>query len=421
MSDPKGLAISGGPPVRADLLPFHRPSFGPEEEAEVIAALRSGWVTMGPRTHRLEAAFRELLDTPYAVAVNSCTAALHLALIGLGIGPGDEVVTTPLSFASTANVLVHLGAVPVFADVETDTLNLAPDAAAARIGPRTKAIMPVHLHGHPCDMDALRDLADRHGLLIIEDAAHAIEATYRGRRMGADSTAAAFSFYATKNITTGEGGMLITRRKDLAEQAEILRLHGMSRDAWKRYGAEGFRHWDILLPGYKYNMSDVLAAIGLAQLPKLEKFWVERRRLFHAYDVALADVPEIIRPAVRPEVRSAYHLYNIRVRVEELRWTRDHIMAAIQAENIGLGVHFRALHLHPYYRDRLGFRRGICPVAEAASDRLFSLPLYPGLTDADFRDVVAALTKVLAVAREHPFPLKAEGPTSHPLPPEVHA
>ena len=405
MGDPKALAISGGPPVRAEFLPFHRPSFGPEEEAEVIAALRSGWVTMGPRTHRLEAAFRELLDTPYAVAVNSCTAALHLGLIGLGIGPGDEVVTTPLSFASTANVLVHLGAVPVFADVEPDILTLAPDAAAALITPRTKAIMPVHLHGHPCDMDGLKELADSHGLPIIEDAAHAIEATFRGRRMGADSTAAAFSFYATKNITTGEGGMLITRRKDLAEQAEILRLHGISRDAWKRYGAEGFRHWDILLPGYKYNMSDILAAIGLAQLPKLEKFWVERRRLFHAYDAALAELPEIIRPAVRPDVRSAYHLYNIRVKVEQLRWTRDQVMAAIQAENVGLGVHFRAIHLHPYYRDQFGFRRGLCPVAEAASDRLFSLPLYPGLTDGDIRDVVAALAKVLAVARTHAFPL----------------
>ena len=405
MSDPKGLAIAGGPPVRAEFLPFHRPSFGPEEEAEVIAALRSGWVTMGPRTHRLEAAFRELLDTPYAVAVNSCTAALHLGLIGLGIGPGDEVVTTPLSFASTANVLVHLGAVPVFADVEPDILTLAPDAAAARITPRTKAIMPVHLHGHPCDMDGLKELADRHGLPIIEDAAHAIEATFRGRRMGADSTTAAFSFYATKNMTTGEGGMLVTRSKELAEGVEALRSHGMSRGAWNRYGSEGFRHWDVLAPGYNYKLSDVLAAIGLAQLPKLEKFWIERRRLFHAYDAALADVPEIIRPAVRPDVRSAYHLYNIRVRVEQLRWTRDQIMAAIQAENVGLGVHFRAIHLHPYYRDRFGFRRGLCPVAEAASDRLFSLPLYPGLTDGDIRDVVAALAKVLAVARTHAFPV----------------
>ena len=410
MSDLKGLAISGGPPVRAEFLPFHRPSFGPEEEAEVIAALRSGWVTMGPRTHRLEAAFRELLDAPYAVAVNSCTAALHLALIGLGIGPGDEVVTTPLSFATTANVLVHVGAMPVFADVEPDTLNLGPAAAAERIGPRTKAVMPVHLHGHPCDMDGLRELADRRGLLLIEDAAHAIEACYRGRKMGADAAAAVFSFYATKNITTGEGGMLITRGKELAERAEILRLHGMSRDAWKRYGSEGFRHWDILLPGYKYNLSDIQAAIGLAQLPKLEKFWVERRRLFQSYDAALAGIPEIIRPVVRPEVRSAYHLYNIRVKVEELRWTRDQIMAAIQAENVGLGVHFRALHLHPYYRDHLGFRRGICPVAEAASDRLFSIPLYPGLSAAELQDVVTALTKVLAVARAHPFPLGAAGP-----------
>jgi dTDP-4-amino-4,6-dideoxygalactose transaminase len=406
MSDPKVLALCGAPPVRAEFLPFHRPSFGPEEEAEVVDTLRSGWVTMGPKTHRLEAAFREMLDIPYAVAVNSCTAAIHLALIGLGIGPGDEVVTTPLSFATTANVLVHVGAIPVFADVEPETLNLDPGAVATRIGPRTKAIMPVHLYGHPCDMDGLRKLADRHGLFVIEDAAHAIEATYRGRKMGADSTAAAFSFYATKNITTGEGGLLATRRKDLAERAEILRLHGMSRDAWKRYGSEGFRHWDILLPGYKYNLSDVHAAIGLAQLPKLEKFWVERKRLCERYDLLLAGLPEVIRPVVRPDVRSAYHLYNIRVKVEQLRWTRDQVMAAIQAENIGVGVHFRALHLHPYYRDHFGFRRGLCPVAEAASDRLFSLPLYPGLTDADVRDTVTAVANVLAAARNHPFPVR---------------
>jgi dTDP-4-amino-4,6-dideoxygalactose transaminase len=404
MGDRAALALAGGTPVRQEFLPYHRPSFGPEEEAEVVAALRSGWVTMGPRTHRLEAAFRERLGVPHAVAVSSCTAALHLALLGLGIGPGDEVVTTPLSFASTANVLVHLGAVPVFADVEPDTLNLDPAAAAARITPRTKAIMPVHLHGHPCDMDALRSLAERHGLAMVEDAAHAIEADYRGRPPGADADAAAFSFYATKNMTTGEGGLLATRRADLAEQAEILRLHGMSRDAWKRYGGEGFRHWDILLPGYKYNMSDVLAAIGLAQLPKLETFWTERRRLFGLYDAALARLPEVIRPVVRPEVRSAYHIYCIRVRVEALRWTRDQIMAAVQAENVGLGVHFRALHLHPYYQERLGFRRGLCPVAEAASDRLFSLPLYPGLTDGDVADVVAALARVLAAARTQPYP-----------------
>lgn len=402
--DAGALAIAGGAPVRAHLLPFHRPCFGPEEEAEVVAALRSGWVTMGPRTHRLEAALRELLGARHALAVNSCTSALHLALLGLGIGPGDEVVTTPLSFASTANVLVHLGAVPVFADVEPDTLTLAPAAVAAAIGPRTRAILPVHLHGHPCDLDGLRAVADAHGLPILEDAAHALEATYKGRRMGRGSAAAAFSFYATKNITTGEGGLLVTDRPALAEQAEILRLHGMSRGAWNRYGDHGFRHWDILLPGYKYNLSDVLAAIGLAQLGKLERFAQERRRLWARYDAALADLPEVVPPTVRPEVESARHLYSIRIRVEELHWSRDEVMAAVQAEGVGLGVHFRALHLHPYYRDQLGFRPGLCPVAEAASDRLISLPLYPGLGDAEVADVVVALRKVLAAARVHAFP-----------------
>lgn len=406
--------MCGGPPVRREFLPFHRPSFGPEEEAEVIDTLRSGWVTTGPKTHRLEAAFREMLGGPCAVAVSSCTAALHLALVGLGVGPGDEVITSPVGFATTANVLVHVGATPVFADVEPDTLNLDPAAVAALIGPRTKAILPVHLYGHPCDLDALEALARRHDLLLIEDAAHAIGAEYRGRPMGSRADAAVFSFYATKNITTGEGGMLITRRQALADQAAILRLHGMSRGAWKRYGADGFQHWDILAPGYKYNLSDVHAAIGLAQLPKLERFWAERKRLFERYDELLAGMPDVIRPVVRSEVRSAYHLYSIRVNVERLRWTRDQIMTAIQAENIGLGVHFRVLHLHPYYRDHFGFQRGQCPVAEAASDRLFSLSLYPGLTDGDLRDTVTAVAKVLAAARDHPFPCHddAEAPSA---------
>jgi dTDP-4-amino-4,6-dideoxygalactose transaminase len=406
------LAICGGQPIRARFLPFHRPCLGPEEEAEVLAALRSGWVTMGPRVQRLEAAFREMLGVPHALAVNSCTSALHLALLGLGIEPGDEVVTTPISFATTANVLMHVGATPVFADVEADTLNLDPGSVAEHLTPRTRAIMPVHMYGHPCDMEALADLAERHGLVLIEDAAHALEATLQGRRMGTASAAAAFSLYATKSVTTGEGGVLVTSRPDLAEAAEILRNHGMSRGAWKRYGAEGFRHWDILAPGYNYKLSDVLAAIGLAQLPKLDRFWSERRRLAGRYDAALAGLSEIVRPVVRPGVRPAYHLYSVRLQLEALRWTRDQILAAVQAEQIGLGIHFRALHLHPYYRQRFGFAPGLCPVAEAASERLFSLPLYPGLTEADVVDVAAALRKVLAVARSQGFP--ESGPAASP-------
>jgi dTDP-4-amino-4,6-dideoxygalactose transaminase len=412
MTQAAELALCGGSPVRRERLPFHRPCIGPDEEAAVVAALRSGWVTMGPRAQELEAAFRELLGVPHALAVNSCTAAIHLALLGMGIGPGDEVVTTPISFAATANVLVHVGATPVFADVEPDTLNLDPRSVAGRITPRTRAVLPVHLYGHPCDMEGLAAVAKRHDLLLIEDAAHAIEATLQGQRVGTGSAAAAFSLYATKNVTTGEGGMLVTSRPELAEAAEVLRNHGLSRGSWRRYGAEGFRHWDILAPGYNYKLSDVLAAIGLAQLPKLDRFWAERRQLVAQYDAALAEVPEIIRPVIRPGVRPAYHLYAVRLRLESLRWTRDQILAALQAEQIGLGVHFRALHLHPYYRQRFGFAPGLCPVAEGASERLFSLPLYPGLTGADVQDVVAALHKVLAVARSQAYPGGAPAPSA---------
>jgi dTDP-4-amino-4,6-dideoxygalactose transaminase len=393
------LAIEGGSPVRGEFLPFHRPTIGREEETEVLDTLRSGWLTTGPRTQRFEAEFARYLGARYARGVTSCTAAMHLALVALGVGPGDEVITSPITFPATANVIVHVGATPVFADVEPATLNLDVDQLEAHITPRTKAIIPVHFAGHPCRMDALAALANKRGLAIVEDCAHAIEATFQGRHAGTWGNAGAFSFYATKSITTGEGGMLVTEDEDLAERIGVLRLHGISRDAWKRYGQEGFRHYETLSAGFKYNMYDLQAALGLAQFPKLEAFWARRRSIVQAYDAAFASIPQILRLEVKGPVHHSHHLYVVLVRTEELSRSRDEILNAIQKENVGLGVHFRAVHLQPFYRERFGFRPGQFPAAEYASERIISLPLYPAMDDRDVEDTITAVSKVVLNSR----------------------
>jgi len=393
------LAIEGGPPVRATFLPFHQPSMGPEEEAEVLDTLRSGWLTTGPKTQRFEAEFARYLGASRALGVTSCTAAMHLGLVALGIGPGDEVITSPITFPATANVIVHVGATPVFVDVEPSTLNMDVKQLEARITPRTRAIMPVHFAGHPCQMDALMELARAHRLAVVEDCAHAIESTLHGRHAGTWGDVGAFSFYPTKSMTTAEGGMLVTGDTRLAERIEVLRLHGISRDAWKRYGREGFRHWETLSAGFKYNMYDLQASLGLAQLPKLERFWIRRRAIVEAYDAAFGAMPEVGRLATLESVRPAYHLYVVVLRTEELARSRDEILDALQKENIGVGVHFRALHLQPFYRETYGFQAGQLPVAEHATERILSLPLYPAMTDRDVADTIAAVTKVISHSR----------------------
>jgi dTDP-4-amino-4,6-dideoxygalactose transaminase len=389
------LAIDGGRPLRDRFLPFHQPLLGPEEEASVIETLRSGWITTGPKTKAFERALAAYVGAPHAVALNSCTAALHVALEAVGVGGGDEVITTPITFASTANVVVHCGATPVFADVQPDTVNIDPAAIEAAITPRTKAVIPVHLAGQPCDMRAIVTAATRRGLTVIEDAAHAIGAEYDGRRVGGHGRIACFSFYATKNITSGEGGALTTADADLADKATIMSLHGMSRDAWKRYSSSGYQHWDIVYPGYKYNMFDLQAALALPQLAQIERFWARRAELKARLDAGLAAIPEIQTYQPVGDVKHAHHLYPIVVRTERLRADRDTIMNAIQAENIGVGVHFRAVHLHPYYRERWGFQRGMFPNAEYYSDRTISLPLYPKMSDRDADDVVDVVRKVI--------------------------
>ncbi len=394
------LAVDGGPPVRAQFLPYHQPLLGAEEEASVLETIRSGWMTTGPKTKLFERQIADYVGAQHCIAVNSCTAALHLGLEAVGVGAGDEVITSPITFAATANVIVHRGATPVFADVEPDTINMDPASFEAAITPKTKAVIPVHLFGQACDMDAINAIARRHGVAVIEDAAHAIGTEYKGRRVGGSGNLTAFSFYATKNITSGgEGGALTTDDADLAEKLAIMSRHGISKDAWKRYSSSGYQHWDIIYPGYKYNMFDLQASIAIPQLARIDAFWKRRVELKALYDAAFPGIPEIQLPVERPYGAHAYHLYPIIVRTEALTTDRDGIMNAIQAENIGVGVHFRAVHLHPYYMAAWHCGRGMFPHAEYYSDRTISLPLYPKMTDTDAHDVVAVVRKVIAAYR----------------------
>ena len=390
------LAAEGGVPVRSSFLPYHQPLVDAADEQAVVDTLRSGWLTTGPRTKGFEKALAAYTGASCCVAVNSCTAALHLALEAAGVGAGDEVITSPITFASTANVIVHRGARPVFVDVEPDTFNIDPSRIERAVTPRTRALIPVDFAGQPCDLDGVMAIGASHGLPVIEDAAHSIGAGYKDRRVGGIADMTCFSFYATKNITSGEGGALTTNRQEWADRIAVMALHGISRDAWKRYGSEGYRHWDIIAPGYKYNMFDLQAALVGSQFDKIDAFHARRVALKARLDDGLRDLEEIAFPAERPWAAHAYHLYPIVVRTETLRADRDTIMNAIQAENVGIGIHFRAVHLHPYYVETFGFARGMFPNAEYYSDRTISLPLYPRMTDADADDVVAAVRKVLS-------------------------
>ena len=380
-----------------DFIRFHRPSLGEAEEQAVLEVLRSGWLTTGPRTKALEERFATYRDCARGVATNSCTAALHLALVALEVGPGDEVLTSPITFASTANVIVHTGATPVFCDVQPDTLNMDPASMAAAMTPRTKAVIAVHFAGHPCDMDEIEACAKGRGIAVIEDAAHAAEAEFRGRPTGSLGVAAAFSFYATKNITSGEGGMFTTSDAALADHVAVLALHGISRDAWKRYGDEGYRHWDIVAPGFKYNMFDLQAALVDAQMDRIDEFWRRRRELTELYDEALAEVRGLEPLRRRDYVKAAHHLYVLRVK-REAGITRDEFIESLQRQGIGVGVHFRPVHLHPYYREAFGFGPRMLPVAEAAGDEVVSLPLYPSLRDDQLERVVRACGVALGQA-----------------------
>jgi dTDP-4-amino-4,6-dideoxygalactose transaminase len=374
-------------------LPFAPPAIGEEEIEEVVDSLHSDWITTGPKVQQFQQAFAEYLGSPGALALNSCTAGLHTALATLGIGHGDEVITTPMTFAASVNVIEHVGATPVLADVEPDTLNIDPARVEPAITPRTRALLIVHYSGHPANLAALRDLAYRHGLAMVEDAAHALPARYRGELIGASSTPTAFSFYATKNMTTAEGGML-TGDPEFIERARMISLHGMNRDAWKRYGQGGNWFYEVVFPGFKYNMTDIQAAMGIHQLQKLEQFQRRRQQIVQAYTAAFAGEDTLETPTVRPDVEHAWHLYVLRLRHAALTISREQFIEELGQRNIGTSVHFIPIHLHPYYRDKYGYRPGDFPVAYEHYQRMLSLPLHPRMSEEDVADVIDAVLDV---------------------------
>jgi dTDP-4-amino-4,6-dideoxygalactose transaminase len=381
--------------VAAPAVRFAPPSIGQAEIDEVLETLRSGWLSTGPRVQAFERAFGEYVGAKHAVAVNSGTAALHLALLASHIGPGDEVITTPLTFCATANVVVHAGATPRFADIDPVTWNLSAAAVEGALTPRTRAILPVHYAGRPVDVGAFKAIVNRNpAIALIEDAAHAVEAVAAGEKVGTTADFSCFSFYATKNLTTGEGGMLTTPSGRGAALARMAALHGMTRNAWDRYAPGGTPHYDVVMPGYKYNMMDVQAAIGLHQLARINEHLAHRESLWRLYDEGLADLP-LVRPAPVAEGDvHARHLYTVLVN-PDAPFTRDELIAALARERITVSVHFRALHLHTYYARTFGLTRGMFPHAEAVSDRVVSLPLSTGTTAADVDRVIDVLRRLL--------------------------
>jgi perosamine synthetase len=389
------LAIDGGTPVRKTLLPYGRQSISEEDIQAVADVLRSDWLTTGPKVAEFEEALAAWVGAKYAVAFSSGTAALHGAAFAAGLKPGDEAITTPLTFAATANCVLYQGARPVFADVSADTLNLDPDRLAESITPNTRAVLPVDYAGHPADLDPILALAERHGLTVIEDACHALGAEYSGRRTGSIAHMSVFSFHPVKHLATGEGGMVTTDRADLAESLRRFRNHGISSEARQRHAA-GQWHYEMVLLGFNYRLTDVACALGLSQLKKLEANLARRREIAACYSAAFRNIPGVLVPGVRPNVNPAWHLYPICVNPAELSTDRAHVFRALRAENIGVNVHYIPVHLHPYYRDRFGYHGGEYPLAEAAYEQLISLPMFHGMSDQDVEDVIAAVSKISA-------------------------
>ena len=386
--------------TRSAFLPFALPHITQAEIDEVVDTLRSGWLTTGPKTKRFEREFAQRVEVPHALAVNSATAAMHLALDAIGLQPGDEVIVPVYTFTATAEVVVYFRARPVLVDVDPVTCNIDSAQLEKHITARTRAIMVVHIAGLPAEMDAIHALAKAYSLPVIEDAAHAFPAKYKGRTIGALSDFTAFSFYVTKSLATGEGGMLTTAHSEYAERIAMMTLHGISRDAWKRYTSEGSWYYEVLHAGYKYNMTDIAAAIGLQQLARSEWLLERRRAIARRYTEAFSHLPELETPPDPAHVEHAWHLYMVRLRLERLTLTRDAFIQALTKANIGSSVHFIPLHLHPFYRDMYHLAADDFPAALGAYRRVISLPIYPGMTDEDVEDVIAAVERIIGAHRK---------------------
>ncbi|MFQ5551119.1 MAG: DegT/DnrJ/EryC1/StrS family aminotransferase [Gemmatimonadales bacterium] len=384
-------------PIRSksNFLVFGAPVIEEPEIEEVIASMKSGWLGTGPKVARFEEAFKDYKGAAHAAAVNSCTAALHLSLLATDLRPGDEVITTPLTFCATVNAIIHAGATPVLADVDPVTMNLDANQVEAKITPRTRAILPVHFAGRPCEMDALTRIAARGRLKIIEDCAHAVETEYHGRSTGTFGDFGCFSFYVTKNVVTGEGGMVLAKREDDIAYIKVLALHGMSKDAWRRFSDEGYKHYQVVAAGFKYNMMDLQAAIGIHQLERVERYWQRRRVIWERYNEAFRQLPITLPADPEAGTRHAYHLYTILVDEQTAGISRDAFLAAITAENIGVGMHYMSVPEHPYYQETFGWRPEDYPVAMRIGRQIVSLPLSARLTDQDVADVINAVERVL--------------------------
>jgi dTDP-4-amino-4,6-dideoxygalactose transaminase len=383
-----------------EFLPFSRPNISQEAIDEVVSCLKSGWITTGPRVKQFEDDLKTYCSAPHALALSSATAGLHLVFAALELKPGDEVITTPMTFAATLNTIVLTGGTPVLVDVEPGTYNMDVTRIEKAITGRTRAIMPVHFAGLPVDLDPLYALAEKHGLRVVEDAAHAIGTEYKGRRIGSFGDTQVFSFHPNKNMTTGEGGCVATRDDKLAGDVALLRFHGMDREAWNRFGKKGSQHYEIIAPGFKYNMMDIQAAIGLHQLRQLDGFIKRRTELAERYQKLLKEWPQWSLPHTPGYSHlHAWHLYTPLINPDAAGMDRDAFMAGLKERNVGTGLHYRAVHLYPYYRERFGFKRGDFPNAESISDRIVSLPLFPLMTDADQDRVLAAMADLFGRKR----------------------
>ncbi len=386
--------------MRKDFLPFHKASIGEKEISEAVDSLRSGWITTGPKTKKFEEEFTRRVGAKYGAAVNSCTAAMHLALAAIGIKEGDEVIVPVMTFTATAEVITYFKAVPVFIDCNPDTLLMDIGSLEKKITPKTKAIIPVHYAGQACDIDAIIEIATKHGLKIIWDAAHAFPATYKGKTVGSFPDITCFSFYATKTLATGEGGMAVTDNKKYADKMRILSLHGMSRGAWSRYSKEGSWYYEIVVPGYKYNLTDIASSLGLAQLSRADELLGKRRRIAQCYLDAFGGLEEISPLAIMPYGQTSWHLFVIKLNLEKISIDRDQFIDELKKRNIGSSVHFIPLHLHPYWKETHGLKENDFPAASAVYKQIISLPIFPDMSDNDVNDVVSAVKEIIGLYKK---------------------